>query len=130
MDKTAQYINGFILPIPREHLEQYRAVAEKVATIWKEHGALAYFEYVGEDLDIEGLPTFPELLKAKADEAVIFGWTVFQSRAERDKINKLVVEDPRMTELVAPLTRGKRMIFDAGRMVFGGFQPLVYSPQY
>ena len=38
-----------------------------------------------------------------------------------------VPTDSRMTELVAPLTDPKRLIFDAERMVYGGFQPLVQS---
>jgi len=35
------YIDGFVLPVPRNHLNEYKSVAEKVAEIWKEYGALA-----------------------------------------------------------------------------------------
>ncbi len=120
----ANYIDGFVLPVPRIHLNEYRRVAETVAKIWKEHGALAYFEYVGEDLQLEGTRSFPELVDAKEDEAIVFGWVVFASREARDLANERVPTDPRMTDLIAPLTDPSRMVFDAKRMVYGGFQPL------
>ncbi|WP_282081426.1 DUF1428 domain-containing protein [Aquimarina algiphila] len=119
------YIDGFALPIPQNHLDEYKHVAETVAKIWKEHGALAYFEYVGEDLMFEGTRTFPELLDAKEDEVIVFGWVVFDSKAARDLANQKVAKDARMNNLIAPLTDPSKMIFDAKRMVYGGFQPLV-----
>ena len=121
------YIDGFVLPVPRNHLTEYKRVAETVAKIWKEHGALAYFEYVGEDLKLEGTRSFPELVDAKEDEAILFGWVVFPSKDIRDLANKQVPTDSRMAELVTPLTDPKRLIFDASRMVYGGFQSLVQS---
>jgi len=119
------YIDGFVLPIPQMHLDKYKSVVETVAKIWKEYGALAYFEYVGEDLKLEGTRSFSEFVNAKADEVVIFGWVVFDSKTSRDLANKKVPEDPRMKDLIAPLTDTSRQIFDATRMVYGGFQPLV-----
>ncbi len=121
----ANYIDGFVLPIPRKHLEEYRNVAEKVAEIWKEYGAIAYFEYVGDDLEFEGIRSFIEAVDATQDEVIIFGWTVFDSRENRDLANQKVPTDPRMTDLVAPLTDPSRLIFDASRMVYGGFHSLV-----
>ena len=121
------YIDGFVHPIPRIHLNEYRSVAEKVAEIWKEYGALAYFEYVGEDLTLEGTRSFIKTVDAKVDEAIVFGWVIFPSKETRDLANKQVPTDPRMTELVGPLTDPERLIFDASRMVYGGFQPLVQS---
>jgi uncharacterized protein YbaA (DUF1428 family) len=53
-ENMSNYIDGFALPIPRTHLYEYKSVVEKVAEIWKEYGALAYFEYVSEDLTLEG----------------------------------------------------------------------------
>jgi len=52
---------------------------------------------------------------------------VFPSKEIRDLANKKVPTDPRMTELVGPLTDAKKIIFDANRMVYGGFRPLVQS---
>ena len=123
------YIDGFVLPVPRIYLDEYKSVAEKVAAIWKEYGALAYFEYVLDDLKLEGTRSFTEALDLKEDEVIVFGWVVFPSREIRISANKKVPADPRMAELVGPLTDPDRLIFDAGRMVYGGFQPLVQFDQ-
>lgn len=123
----ADYVDGFILPIPRTHLEEYKSVVKQVAKIWKEYGALAYFEYVGNDMTLEGTRSFIDIANAKEDEVVIFGWVVFPSKEVRDLANEKVPNDPRMTELVTPLTDSKRLVFDASRMVYGGFQQLVAS---
>ncbi|MEX0722901.1 MAG: DUF1428 domain-containing protein [Gracilimonas sp.] len=122
-----QYIDGFVLPVPRIHLNEYKSVAEKVAEIWKEYGALAYFEYVGKDLKLEGTRSFIEVVELKEDEVIVFGWVLFPSKEARDLANKQVPNDPRMAELVAPLTDPKRLIFDAERMVYGGFKSFVQS---
>lgn len=123
----SNYIDGFVFPVPRIHLNEYRSVAEKIADIWKEYGALAYFEYVGEDLQLEGTRSFIEVVDLKEDEVVIFGWVVFPSKEVRDEANKQVPNDPRMAELIGPLTDPKRLIFDASRMVYGGFEALIRS---
>ena len=121
----SNYIDGFVFPVPRIHLEEYKEVATAVAEIWKEHGALAYYEYVGDTTALEGTRSFADFVEAKRDEVVIFGWVVFDSRETRDLANARVASDPRMTELVAPLTDPSRMVFDASRMVYGGFEGLV-----
>ncbi len=121
----ANYIDGFVLPVPRIHLDEYKSVAEKVAEVWKEYGALAYFEYVGEDLRLEGTRSFIEAVDLKEDEVVVLGWVLFPSKGTRDLANKQVPNDPRMQEYVTPLTESTRLIFDASRMVYGGFEPLV-----
>ena len=123
------YIDGFVLPIPRIHLDEYQSVAQKVAEIWKEYGAIAYFEFVGDDLSLEGTKSFTATIDAKEDEAIVFGWVVFPSKEIRDSANKKVPADPRMTALVAPLTDPDRLIFDGSRMVYGGFRPLVQSDE-
>ncbi len=119
------YIDGFVLPIPKIHLDEYQKVAGQVAEIWKEYGATAYFEFVGDDLTLEGTKSFTEAVNAKEDEDIIFGWVVFPSKEIRDLANQQVPQDPRMTALVAPLTNSDKLIFDASRMVYGGFRGLV-----
>ena len=123
----ANYIDGFVFPLPKAHLDTYQSIAEKVAAIWKAHGALAYFEYVGDDLTLEGTRSFTEVVALKADEVIVFGWVVFPSKEVRDKANETVPNDPNMASLVAPLMQPDRLIFDASRMVYGGFKKLVQS---
>ena len=124
MANNVRYIDGFVLPIPKNKLGLYGEVVKKVAGIWKEHGALAYREFAGDDLKLEGTRSFPDALDAKEDEVVIFGWVEFASRADRDRANELVASDPRMADLVAPLTDPDDPVFDASRMVYGCFKPL------
>lgn len=121
------YIDAFVFPIPRVYLNDYKKVAEKVADIWKEYGAIAYFEFIGDELYLEGTKSFIETVKAKEDEEIIFGWTVFPSKEIRDLANQKVPTDPRIKELVDPLTNPEKLIFDASRMVYGGFKPFVES---
>ena len=122
-----QYIDGFVFPIPRIYLEEYKKVAEEVAEVWKEYGAIAYFEFVGDDLFLEGTKSFVKTVDAKEDEEIVFGWVVFPSKEIRDTANKKVPTDQRMTSLVSPLMHPEKLIFDASRMIYGGFKPLVES---
>lgn len=123
----SNYIDGFTFPVPTKHLSEYKSAAEKVAEIWKEHGALAYFEYVGDDLKFEGTRSFTECLKTSEEETIIFGWVVFDSKESRDLANKRVAADTRMVDLVGPLTDPSRMIFDASKMIYSGFQSFIQS---
>lgn len=119
----AHYIDGFVLPIPRRNLDEYRRLVEATAEIWREHGALDYREYVGEDLRSEETRSFTDFAGAAVDEVVIFGWVVFKSREARDRANAKVSSDPRMRDLIESFGSG----FDAERMAYGGFQEFVLS---
>jgi len=118
-----RYVDGFVIPLARDRIDDYRRLAEKAAPIWKEHGALDYWECVGDDLDVEGMISFPELAKAGPDETVVFAWVVFESREARDKANEKIMADPRMAELMAP----NQHPFDCERMAYGGFKTLVHA---
>jgi len=121
----SNYIDGFMLPIPKIHVEAYKKVTEQVAKIWKEYGALAYAEYVCDDPHLEGTKSVTATAGAQDDEVVILGWVTFPSKAARDAANKAVPQDPRMHELIAPLINPEKLIFNPARMVYGGFQALV-----
>lgn len=119
----AHYIDGFVLPVSRKRLDNYRRLVEAVSEIWKEHGALDYREYVGDDLMLEGTRSFTDVVAATEDEVIVFGWVVFESRAARDLANEKVAADPRMADLINPSNSG----FEASRMAYGGFQSFVSS---
>ena len=119
----AHYIDGFVLPVARDRLNEYKLLVEAAAEIWKEHGALDYREYVGDDLRLEGTRSFTDLVAATEDETIVFGWVVFDSREARDLANKKVAADPRMADLIDSSNSG----FDAKRMAYGGFRSLVRS---
>jgi len=117
------YIDGFVHPIPFDRLDEYKLLVSQVAEIWKEHGALDYWECVGDDLHLEGTRSFIDLVAAEKDEAILFGFVVFDSREARDLANEKVATDPRMGELMTT----SNVAFDARRMAYGGFQPFVSS---
>lgn len=121
----AQYVDGFVLPIPSDRINEYKHVVEAVANIWKEHGALDYREYIGDDLILEGTRSFTDLAGATENETIVFGWVVFDSREARDLANEKVAADPRMVALIEPLMDPAKPVFDAKRMAFGGFRSLV-----
>lgn len=119
----SNYIDGFVLPISRDRLDEYKALVEAVADIWLEHGALDYREYVGDDLMLAGTRSFTDLATATDDEVIVFGWVEFESRAARDAANEKVAADPRMADMIESSNSG----FDVGRMTYAGFQPLVQA---
>ena len=112
----AHYIDGFAFPISSDRLNDYKRLAEAVAEIWREHGALEYHEYTGDDMNLEGTRSFADLLTAKENETIVFGWVVFDSRETRDRANEKVAADPRMVDLV----ESSNSSFDAKRMAYGG----------
>ena len=115
------YVDGFVLPVPRKNLEAYRKIALKSGKIWKEYGALEYIECVADDVKKGKSTSFPQAVKIKPGEVVVFSWIVYKSRAQRDRINKKVMKDPRLADLMHP----KAMPFDAKRMFWGGFKDIV-----
>jgi len=119
------YIDGFVFPLPQDKLQAYKEVVEKVAEIWKEHGALDYSEFILDDPKMEGIRSFTEVVNE--GEVAIFGWVSFESREARDEVNKKVASDPRMTGLIGPLMQPPTPIFDPGRMIYGGFKSFVNS---
>lgn len=123
----SNYIDGFVFPLPLKHVEEYQKVALQVAEIWKEYGALEYHEFIGDDLDLEGIQSFTDAVPITKDEVIVFGWVVFPSKEIRDLANKKVPQDPRMTQLVQPLMKPTQPIFNARRMVYGGFKSFISS---
>ena len=118
------YVDGFVLPIPRKHLARYRKVASLACKVWREHGALDYIECVGDDLANQWGRSFPSIAKAKATDIVVFSWIVYKSKAHRNAVNKKVMKDER----IAAMMKDKKMPFDLKRMAYGGFRIVVDNP--
>lgn len=112
------YVDGFVLAVPKRNLEAYREMATLAGQVWKDHGAIDFVECVGDDVPYGELTSFPRAVQAKEDEVVVFSWITYESRQQRDEVNAKVMADPR-------LKPSGEMPFDAKRMIFGGFQPLV-----
>ncbi|WP_028919939.1 DUF1428 domain-containing protein [Pseudoxanthomonas suwonensis] len=114
------YVDGFVLPVPADRVEDYRKLARKAGKIWLEYGALEYVECVADDVQPGKRTSFPQAVKLKPGEVVVFAWIRFRSRAHRDRVNARVMADPRLSSL-DPAT----LPFDGKRMFWGGFKPIV-----
>ncbi|MBR0665259.1 DUF1428 family protein [Roseomonas hellenica] len=110
------YVDGFIVAVQKDKIEAYKALARTAGEVWKDHGALAYVECIGDDVPYGKLTSFPRAVQASEDETVIFSWIVYESRQERDRIVAKVMADPRLKHNPA------EMPFDGKRMIYGGFE--------
>lgn len=116
-----KYVDGFLLPVPKDKLEAYKKMAKLGAKTWKKYGALDYKECVADDMESMGQPSlFPRMVKLKPDEVVVFSYIVYKSRAHRDQVMKKVMKDPSMNEMSEA-----DMPFNMKRMATGGFSVMV-----
>ncbi|GGY26160.1 DUF1428 domain-containing protein [Pseudoduganella albidiflava] len=115
------YVDGFVVPVPKDKIEAYRAMAETAGAVWREHGALEFHECIADDVKAGEVTSFPQAVQLKEDETVFFSWIVYNSREERDVINEKVMNDPRLKDTMTP----ESMPFDGKRMFWGGFNTFV-----
>ena len=115
------YVDGFVTPVPKKNLTAYRRIAKKAGEVWRDHGALEYVECVADDVKKGKLTSFPQSVKLKRGETVIFSWVVYKSRAHRDRVLAKVMKDPRLADMMDPAA----MPFDSKRMFWGGFKVMV-----
>ena len=119
MLKNKNYVDGFVLPVPRKNLKAYKKMASLAAKVWKEHGALEYVECVADDVKKGKVTSFPQSVKLKSREVVVFAWIAYKSRAHRNAVLKKCMKDPRLEMTF------ESMPFDGMRMFWGGFKPIV-----
>lgn len=116
-----RYVDGFVIPLPKRNVKAYLKQARLGARIWKEYGALAYSECLGDDLKVPFGLGFPKLAKLRAGETLVFAFITYRSRAHRDKVNAVVMKDPRMND--PEMMRNPP--FDMKRFAMGGFAEVV-----
>jgi uncharacterized protein YbaA (DUF1428 family) len=114
-----RYVDGFVLPVPKKKLGAYRALARKAGKIWREYGALEFVECVADDVKPGKHTSFPQSVKLKAGEVVVFSYIVYKSRSQRDRVLAKVMKDPRIK------MEPDSMPFDGKRMFWGGFKTMV-----
>jgi len=119
--RMARYVDGFVLPVPLANMPAYKKMARLAGKIWKDHGALEYVECIADDVKPGKWTSFPQSVKLKEGEVVVFSYIVYPSRKSRDAINKKVMADPRLAKYMNP----KAMPFDGKRMFWGGFKPFL-----
>jgi uncharacterized protein YbaA (DUF1428 family) len=115
------YFDGFVVPVPKKKLDAYRRMAKTASKVWRDHGALEYVECIADDEKPGKVTSFPQSVKLKPGETVVFAYVVYKSRAQRDRVMAKVMKDPRLADMMDP----KKMPFDAKRMFWGGFKGLI-----
>jgi len=116
-----KYVDGFIVPVPKKKLKAYLKMAKLGCKMWKEHGALEYYECQADDVKKGKWTSFPRSVKLKSTEIVFFSWIVYKSRKHRDQVMKKVMSDTRLESFM------NDMPFDGKRMIWGGFKTMVSS---
>lgn len=116
----ANYVDGFIVPVPKKNLKAYVKMAKLCGQVWLKHGALEYHECVADDVKVGKITSFPRSVKRKANETVFFSWIVYKSRAHRDSVMKKIMKDPAFACM-----NQETMPFDGMRMIYGGFKTVV-----
>lgn len=116
-----EYVDGFVVPVPKKNLPAYRRMATKAGKIWREHGALEVIECVADDVKPGKHTSFPQSVKLKPNEVVVFSWILYKSRKERDRVVAKVMKDPRLAHMMKP----NAMPFDGKRLIYGGFKTMV-----
>jgi uncharacterized protein YbaA (DUF1428 family) len=115
------YVDGFLMPVVKRRVAEYKRMARKSAKVWLEHGALEFRECIADDVSWGKRTSFPRAVKQKPTETVFFSYIVYKSRADRDRVNKKVMSDKRL----AAMMKDKNPPFDMKRMIYGGFKVAV-----
>jgi uncharacterized protein YbaA (DUF1428 family) len=116
-----QYVDGFLIPLPKKNVKMYRRMAEWGKKTWMKHGALDYKECLADDLKNPMGAPLSKILNFKPGETAVFAYIVFKSRKHRDLVNKKVMSDPDMNDPGML----KKMPFDMKRVCYGGFKAIV-----
>jgi uncharacterized protein YbaA (DUF1428 family) len=117
----AKYVDGFVIPLPKKNYVTYRKIAKLFGKVCREYGALEYVECIADDVKNGKVTSFPQSVKLKPSETVVFSYVVYKSRAHRDAVSKKVMKDPRIIKMMDP----KKMPFDGMRMFWGGFKSFI-----
>ena len=115
------YVDGFIVPVPKKKIAAYKKLARIAAKVWREYGALDYKECIADDVKKGKVTSFPQAVKLKPGEVVWFSWILYKNRKHRDSVNKKVMKDKRIAAMMDP----KKMPFDGKRFFWGGFKVVV-----
>lgn len=120
----SQYVDGFVLVVPKGKAEEYKKMAEGGRDSWMKHGAVAYYECMGDDLKTQEMGgqkarEFTEMAGAGENDTVWFSFIIFKSKEHRDEVNAKV-----MAEMNEQMKDGADMSmpFEMKQMAYGGFQ--------
>ena len=114
------YVSGFLLAVPEGNKAAYKKVAEDFWAIAKDYGALSQVECWEVDVPDGKTTDMRMAVKAEPGEKIVFSWVTWPDRETCDGSHEKMMADPRMEAM------DQTMPFDGKRMIFGGFEPLVW----
>ena len=120
------YVNGFVIAVPEANKEAYRDVAEKFWDIAKDYGAKSQVECWEVDVPDGHTTDFRRAVKCADGEKIVFSWVIWDDKETADASHDKMMADPRMAENFGAAD-GSDMPFDGKRMIYGGFEPLVWK---
>ncbi len=113
----ADYVDGFVVPVPKKNLGSYLRMSRSAGRIWRKYGAVEYRECVGDDLKHKGVFSFPRTIRLKKGETVVFSWIVYKSKNQRNRINAKIMKDKKILKMMI-----RKPLFESKRMAYGGFR--------
>ena len=117
------YIDGFVIAVPTANKDKFIAHARMSDSMFIEWGAIRVIECWAEDVPDGKVTDFRRAVQAGDDETVVFSWIEWPDKPTRQAAYEKMMDpgnpDPRMDPAKNP------MPFDAKRMIFGGFTPVV-----
>ena len=112
------YTDGFVVAVPEGKTEEYRALAAKMAKVFRQHGAARVIEAIGDDVNHGQVTDFYRAVKAEDGEKVVFSFIEWPDKATRDEAwGKIMADESLKPEGDMP--------FDGKRMFWGGFDKFV-----
>lgn len=112
------YVDGFVVPVPDGKRDAYRALASKMAKVFRQHGATRVIEAFGDDVPKGEVTDFYRAVKAEDGESVVFSFIEWPDKTTRDEAwNKIMADDSMKPD--------DEMPFVGKRMFWGGFEKVI-----
>ncbi|KAF0181765.1 MAG: hypothetical protein FD124_3257 [Alphaproteobacteria bacterium] len=115
---AAGYVDGAVIAVPAAHKAAYRERALAMADLFRKHGATCVVDAWGDDVPDGKVTDFQRAVKAEGDEAIVFSWIEWPSKAARDAGWEKMMGEPLMQS-------GDPALFDGKRMIYGAFAPIL-----
>jgi uncharacterized protein YbaA (DUF1428 family) len=114
------YVQGYLLAVPEDKKDAYIDVAERFFAIAKDFGMISQVECWEVDVKDGHTTDFRRAVKLEEGEKVVFSWTTWPDKATADAGQAKMMADLRMEEF-------GDMPFDGKRMIYGGFEPIIWK---
>lgn len=112
------YYTGSVAAVPTANKQAYVAHVKAIWPLFRSYGARRMVESWGVDVAKGKVNDLYGAVKAGEDETVVLAWVEWPDKATADASWQRMQDDPAMKDL-------PEMPFDGGRMIFGGFEPLL-----